>query len=217
MAAAAAAIQRLSFVGLCLLAASCSHHQGDPANMGGSTLSGDGDDREEIAEAWKQEDRMVHEHLDSSGWINREAGVAHIPIDRAMDLVLLEKRSSGPQPDAPENTGSHEDGSALRRAGRDLFRQYGCNACHSPRAKSHAPSLVGIYGETVRLSDGTFVLADEEYLRDSILHAGRRMVAGYARSMPSYGSYIPEPDALKLVAYLRSFVGTKDDPAAPMP
>jgi|CZKI01.1.fsa_nt_gi mono/diheme cytochrome c family protein len=220
---AAAALNLVSIVGFCLMVTSCSYRQSDQADAGELTPApegaqqGGGDDQKGIAEAWKEEDRIVHEHLDSSGWINREAGVAHIPIDRAMDLILLEKRSSGPQSDVSENTGAHEKDTALRSAGRALFRKYGCNACHSPSANPHAPSLVGIYGETVRLSDGTFVRADEQYLRDSILHAGKRMVAGYAPSMPSYNSYIPEHDVLELIAYLKSFTGTKDDPAARSP
>jgi hypothetical protein len=30
--------------------------------------------------------------LESWGWVNRDAGVAHIPIERAMDLVVEESR-----------------------------------------------------------------------------------------------------------------------------
>lgn len=220
---AVAALKLASIAGFCLMVASCGYRQSDPSDAGDATPApngvrqGDGDNQKEIAEAWKEEDRMVHEHLDSSGWINREAGVAHIPIDRAMSLIVLEKRSSGPRSDVPENTNAHEKGTALRKAGRELFRKYGCNGCHSPGANAHAPSLVGIYGEMVRLSDGTFVRADEQYLRDSILHAGKRMVAGYASGMPTYSGYIPEPDVLELIAYLKSFSGTTDDPAAPSP
>lgn len=33
--------------------------------------------------------RMKHEHaIDSYGWVNRKAGVVHIPIGKAMDLYL---------------------------------------------------------------------------------------------------------------------------------
>jgi hypothetical protein len=39
--------------------------------------------------------------LNTYGWINRTAGVARIPIDRAMDLVL--------QRGLPERSGSNED------------------------------------------------------------------------------------------------------------
>ena len=40
----------------------------------------------------------VDEQLNSYGWVDREHDVAHIPIDRAIDLVL---RDGLPGPDAP--------------------------------------------------------------------------------------------------------------------
>jgi cytochrome c oxidase subunit 2 len=101
----------------------------------------------------------------------------------------------------------------LRSSGRRLFQQFGCSVCHDPDAFVHAPSLVGIYGQRVRLSDGTFVRADDQYLHDSILHASRQVVAGYVPMMPSYDGVIPEPDVLELISYLKSI--TPAPPAAP--
>jgi cytochrome c oxidase subunit 2 len=92
--------------------------------------------------------------------------------------------------------------------GRRLFKQYGCNACHDRDAAIHAPSLIGIYGQKVRLSDGTFVRADDQYLRDSILHSSQQVVAGYEPIMPSYASVIAEPDVLELIVYLKSLTAT---------
>ena len=218
---AGSVVKSASIAGLCLIVASCSYRHGERTDAGGldtattASIQGDGEDRKEIEKAWEEEDRMVHEHLDAPGWIDPGAGIAHIPIDHAMDLIVLEKRSSGPKPAEPGITDRHEFDTALRRNGRQLLGKYGCDICHSPGADSHAPSLVGIYGELVRLNDGTFVRADEQYLRNSILHAGVQVVAGYAPTMPSYAAYIPEADVLELIAYLKSFKGTKDDPTAP--
>ena len=209
-----------SIVGLCLLVVSCSYHHGDekvvdvsaPALKGGGQL--DADEQDGIANAWKAEDGTVHEHLYTAGWIDRDAGVVHIPIDRAMDLILLEKEPSAPQSDKSGASGANEKNTPLQSTGRELFRRYGCDVCHSPDAYVHAPSLVGIFGEKVRLSDGTFVRADDQYLRNSILHAGVQLVAGYPAIMPTFSGYIPEPNVLELIAYLKSFKGTKGDPAA---
>jgi cytochrome c oxidase subunit 2 len=93
---------------------------------------------------------------------------------------------------------------ALRSTGRRLFKQYGCSVCHDPDAVIHAPSLVGIYGQRVRLSDGSFVRVDDQYLHDAILHSSQQVVAGYAPAMPSFRGVIPEPDVLELIAYLKS-------------
>ena len=45
----------------------------------------------------------VGEQLDSYGWVDREHGVAHIPIDRAIDLVLRDGLP-GPDDAAPAGT-----------------------------------------------------------------------------------------------------------------
>ena len=102
----------------------------------------------------------------------------------------------------------------LHGAGRHLFKQYGCSICHDPDAVIHAPSLVGIYGQRVRLSDGSFVRADDQYLHDSILHSAQQVVAGYEPVMPSYSSVIPEPDVLELIAYLKSLDDTAPAPGS---
>ena len=38
------------------------------------------------------------ERLRSYGWVDREAGVAHIPIDEAMKMYLAEQQKKGNQP-----------------------------------------------------------------------------------------------------------------------
>jgi hypothetical protein len=41
------------------------------------------------------------ERLGSAGWVDRSAGVAHIPIEEAMRLVAAGARPSGAEPDSP--------------------------------------------------------------------------------------------------------------------
>ncbi|MEZ5361889.1 MAG: hypothetical protein R2748_05955 [Bryobacterales bacterium] len=41
--------------------------------------------------AWADEQiRSVRDRASSYGWVDRESGVAHIPVERAMDLLLEE-------------------------------------------------------------------------------------------------------------------------------
>jgi len=207
-------------VGFCLTVAACSDRHRDQNTARDSTLAPNGssqneiDDGSAIEEAWKEQERIVREHLDGYGWINRAAGVAHVPIDREIDLMLADPKMSGPPSAQFEADDAQKSDTALQRTGRRLFRQYGCNVCHGQDAVIHAPSLVGIYGQRIRLSDGTFVRADDQYLHDMILYAGKRLVAGYTPMMPSYRSVIPEPDVLSLIAYLKSFPGATSDPSA---
>ncbi len=97
--------------------------------------------------------------------------------------------------------GVHE---SLAQQGEHLFRQFGCSGCHFPRSDVHAPSLVGLYGRIVHLMDGTSVVADRQYIMDSILLPKRQVVAGYAPIMPSFAGQIGEEDLMKLLAYIES-------------
>ena len=219
-AVALTAFRLVSIVGFCLIVAACTdRHRGqnaarDPTLAPKGSSQNEVDDGAAIEEAWKEQDRIVREHLDGYGWIDRAAGVAHVPIDREIDLMLADPKISGPKSAQIEADDAQKSDTALQRTGRRLFRQYGCNVCHGRNAVIHAPSLVGIYGQRIRLSDGTFVRADDQYLHDMILYAGKRMVAGYTPMMPSYRSVIPEPDVLGLIAYLKSFSGATSDPSA---
>jgi cytochrome c oxidase subunit II len=93
---------------------------------------------------------------------------------------------------------------SLAQQGAELFRAHGCSGCHAETSTVHAPSLVGVYGTIVHGQDGSTRLADEAYLRDSILRPGSFIVAGYPPIMPDFSGQIGEGDLLKLVAYIKS-------------
>lgn len=93
---------------------------------------------------------------------------------------------------------------SLVARGAALFRAHGCSGCHGPNAAVHAPDLDGIFGRRVQLADGSSVLADDRYLRDSILLPRSQVVAGYAPIMPSFSGQVDEADLLALLAYLKS-------------
>ena len=98
---------------------------------------------------------------------------------------------------------SHPERTMAAR-GATLFRQFGCSGCHGANAAVHAPSLESIFGRPVPLSDGTTVIADERYLRDSILLPAKEIAAGYAPIMPSFAGQVSEADLLDLIAYTKS-------------
>lgn len=66
------------------------------------------------------------------------------------------------------------------------------------------PSLQGLYGSQERMSDGSVITADENYLRTSILNPGAQIVAGYQNVMPSYASQLGEDQINQLIAYIKS-------------
>ena len=97
-------------------------------------------------------------------------------------------------------------GQSMSQSGAKLFDRYGCAACHSRDSSTgRCPSLVNVFGHSVSLEGGAAVLADESYLRDSILHPNNKLVAGYRRNMmPSYQGQLNEDQLLQLIVYIKS-------------
>jgi cytochrome c oxidase subunit II len=97
--------------------------------------------------------------------------------------------------------------SSLAQEGGALFRELGCSGCHAVGSKVHAPQLEGLYGNPVPLSDGTIVVADDKYLRDSILLPRSQIAAGYEPVMPSFEGKVSEDQLLRLIVYIKSIAG----------
>lgn len=93
---------------------------------------------------------------------------------------------------------------SLAQYGFVRFRQLGCSGCHAAGSTVHAPALEGLLGRTVHLQDGRTLVADENYVRDSILLPRKDVVAGFAPVMPSFAGQVSEEDIQALIAYLRS-------------
>jgi cytochrome c oxidase subunit 2 len=93
--------------------------------------------------------------------------------------------------------------------GAALFRSLGCSGCHGNGGTVRAPPLEGVYGKPVPLADGSIVVANERYIRDSILQPRSQIVASYEPLMPSFAGRISEDDLVKIVAYIKS-LGPQD-------
>src|ERR1700760_1611828 len=88
--------------------------------------------------------------------------------------------------------------------GERLFASMGCNACHSGTAAARGPSLAGVYGSKLQLTNGSQVLVNDAYLRDAILNPSQHITAGYAPIMPTYQGQISEDGLIDLVEYIKS-------------
>jgi cytochrome c oxidase subunit 2 len=95
--------------------------------------------------------------------------------------------------------------------GQTLFNQLACSTCHLPDGTGRGPSLNGVYGSKVLLADGTTVVADDSYIRESILVPDAKIVARYAPVMPSFQGLVNEDQILELTAYIKSL---KNQPPA---
>jgi cytochrome c oxidase subunit II len=89
------------------------------------------------------------------------------------------------------------------------FRELGCDQCHRPDTDRLAPSLEGLYGSTVLLSDGSTVRADEEYIRESVLDPAAKVVRGYPAIMPTYRGLLTEEQVRLVVEAVKALGQTR--------
>jgi len=105
-------------------------------------------------------------------------------------------------------------GGSMAAQGEKLFQQYGCVSCHITDTQGRCPSLRNVFGRPVVLDDGRTVMADEAYVRESILNPNAKIVKGYERDiMPVFQGQINEEGLLQLIAYVKSLSA----PVVPLP
>jgi cytochrome c oxidase subunit 2 len=97
--------------------------------------------------------------------------------------------------------------------GKDLFEARACNTCHRQDSDARAPVLHGLFGKSVALLGGKSAVADEDYVRESILTPGAKVVAGYQPIMPTYRGQLTESEVLELIAYIKSLAPAPADGA----
>jgi cytochrome c oxidase subunit 2 len=91
-------------------------------------------------------------------------------------------------------------------SGEQLFSQFGCASCHI-QGRGIAPTLSGLYGTRVLLSDGTTVVADESYIRTALLEPHEQIVAGFNPIMPSFHDSLTEQQVSALIEYIKRMKG----------
>jgi cytochrome c oxidase subunit II len=95
-------------------------------------------------------------------------------------------------------------GGSLASNGQTIFQQLGCPTCHRFDVQGRGPNLVGVFGKPVLLEDGRTVIADENYIRESILSPSAKVVSGFKPIMPVFQGLVSEEQLTALVAYIKS-------------
>jgi cytochrome c oxidase subunit II len=113
-------------------------------------------------------------------------------------------------------------GEPMTAAGERLFQRLGCATCHRQDNTGRGPALQGVFNRPVKLVTGETVLANEDYLRESILRPNAKLVAGYQPVMPTFQGQINEEGLLQIISYVKSLAtpagaggGEGAAPAAP--
>jgi len=93
---------------------------------------------------------------------------------------------------------------SLASAGQKLFADLACNTCHRADAQGRGPVLQNLFGKTVELTSGEKVVADEAYIRESILNPHAKTVVGFQPIMPTFQGLVTEEQLLELIEYVKS-------------
>ncbi len=115
----------------------------------------------------------------------------------ARQAALAPAGGAGVAAAAPKSAAAH---------GAELAEENGCTACHAPtKEKLVGPGWGGLYGSTVKLADGSSVVADDAYITGKIMKPDQSVVAGYeAGVMPSFAEILDADQIADVVAYIRS-------------
>jgi cytochrome c oxidase subunit 2 len=89
--------------------------------------------------------------------------------------------------------------------GAKLFERQGCSTCHSVDGTPKiGPTWKGLFGRSSDITGGASVKVDENYLRESMMDPGAKVVKGYAPSMPTYQGKLSDKDIDGLIEYIKS-------------
>lgn len=104
---------------------------------------------------------------------------------------------------------------SIEQRGQKLFDKLGCISCHASGTARIGPPLEGLYGSKVRLTTKKVVVADDNYIRESILDPNAKVVDGFQPLMPSFRGRVTEEELLDLVAYIKSLTLDKNTKIKP--
>lgn len=79
-----------------------------------------------------------------------------------------------------------------------------CLACHSVDGTAMSgPTWKGLFGKTESFSDGSTATVDENYVRESILDPGAKIVQGFTNQMTTYRGTVDDEEIAGIIAYLK--------------
>jgi cytochrome c oxidase subunit II len=112
-----------------------------------------------------------------------------------------------------ETSASAGEDMSLTDFGAQLYQSKACITCHSIDGRPQVgPSFKGRYGTQVQLQNGEAVLADANYMRESILNPQAKIAAGYQPVMPTYQGLLKDREIDALIEYIKSLQDENENP-----
>jgi len=104
-----------------------------------------------------------------------------------------------------ESSAAGGEGLAPEEYGSKLYVSKACITCHSTDGKpGNGPSWKGIFGKEEKLADGSSVMVDENYIRESVLNPQAKVVAGFQPIMPTFQGILKDKEIDAIIAYIKS-------------
>lgn len=89
--------------------------------------------------------------------------------------------------------------------GEELYTSKACFTCHTIDGNAGVgPTFKGIFGRQEKMTDGSTVTVDENYIRKSILEPQAQVVEGFQPVMPTYQGVLKDAEIDALIAYLKT-------------
>ena len=89
--------------------------------------------------------------------------------------------------------------------GRTVWNDRGCKQCHTlDGSDGTGPTWKNVFGSERKFADGTSRVADEDYIRESILNPAKDVLAGYDNIMPTFQGQIKDPEITGVIELLKS-------------
>jgi len=93
--------------------------------------------------------------------------------------------------------------------GKKIFQAKICMSCHSvDGTRKVGPTFKDLVGKTEKLADGSSVLADKAYIKESILDPMAKVVEGFPPAMPPVLGGMTDDEFEALFAYMNSLSAT---------
>lgn len=97
----------------------------------------------------------------------------------------------------------------IAERGAKIFKTRACASCHNvaSAARLVGPGLLGLFGKVDHeMEDGTKLVADENYMRESILNSAIKVVKGYGprSQMPAFQGQLSEKELVALIEYIKT-------------
>lgn len=124
-----------------------------------------------------------------------------------VDLAAMQEEAKKKlaEEEAAQQAQATTGGEVTAAKGKELAQSNTCLTCHSTDgSKLIGPTWQGLYGSERELQSGETVIADEEYLTESIVNASAKAVVGFQKGAMTNFDYLSSNDVDNIVAFIKS-------------